>query len=129
MLVGLLDRFSIGLSALCLLHCLAIPLLISMTPVVATFAFADESFHVALIALVVPTSALALGLGCRKHRGWGVVVIGLMGLGLLGTAAFAEAMGLGEIGETVLTVLGALVVASAHVLNYRACRACDCEHN
>ena len=129
MLVGLLDRFSIGLSALCLLHCLAIPLLISMTPVVATFAFADESFHIALIALVVPTSALSLGLGCRKHRGWGVVVIGLMGLGLLGTAAFAEAMGLGEIGETVLTVLGALVVASAHVLNYRACRACDCEHN
>tara|TARA_B100000902_G_scaffold306667_1_gene295320 strand:+ start:286 stop:444 length:159 start_codon:yes stop_codon:yes gene_type:complete len=52
-----------------------------------------------------------------------------MGLGLLGTAAFSEAMGLGEIGETVLTVLGALVVASAHVLNYRACRACDCEHN
>jgi|TARA_B100000035_G_scaffold69450_1_gene56846 hypothetical protein len=100
-----------------------------MTPVVATFAFADESFHIALIALVVPTSALALGLGCRKHRGWGVVVIGLMGLGLLGTAAFSEAMGLGEIGETVLTVLGALVVASAHVLNYRACRACDCEHN
>ena len=59
MLVGLLDRFSIGLSALCLLHCLAIPLLISMTPVVATFAFADESFHIALIALVVPTSAQA----------------------------------------------------------------------
>ena len=61
--------------------------------------------------------------------GWGVVVIGLIGLTLLGTAAFSEGLGLGEIGETVLTVLGALVVASAHVLNYRACRACDCEHH
>ena len=129
MITGLLDRFSIGLSALCLLHCLTIPLFIGMAPVVATFAFADESFHIALIALVVPTSALALGLGCRKHRSWGVVAIGLMGLGLLATAAFSEAMGLGEIGETVLTVIGALIVASAHVLNYRACRALDCEHN
>jgi hypothetical protein len=128
-LVGLLDRFSIGLSALCLLHCLDIPLLISMTPVVATFAFADESFHIALVALVVPTSAVALGLGCRKHQGWDVVTIGLIGLALLGTAAFSEGLGLGEIGETVLTVIGALVVASAHVLNYRACRACDCEHH
>ena len=129
MITGLLDRFSIGLSALCLLHCLTIPLLISMAPVVATFAFADESFHIALVALVVPTSAVALGLGCRKHQGWGVVTIGLIGLALLGTAAFSEGLRLGEIGETVLTVIGALVVASAHVLNYRACRAFDCEHH
>jgi hypothetical protein len=100
-----------------------------MTPVVAAFAFADESFHIALVALVVPTSAVALGLGCRKHQGWDVVTIGLIGLALLGTAAFSEGLGLGEIGETVLTVIGALVVASAHVLNYRACRACDCEHH
>lgn len=129
MLTALLDRFSIGLSALCLLHCLAIPLLISITPVVATFAFADESFHIALIALVVPSSALALGLGCRKHRDLGIVGIGLIGLVILCMAAFSEALGLGEVGETVLTVLGALVVASAHLINYRACRACDCEHH
>jgi hypothetical protein len=128
MLTGLLDRFSIGLSALCLLHCLAIPLLVSITPVIATFAFADESFHLALIALVVPTSALALGLGCRKHRGLRVLALGLAGLLLLSTAAFSEALGLGEVGETALTVLGALVVASAHLINYRACRAIDCEH-
>lgn len=129
MLTALLDRFSIGLSALCLLHCLAIPLLISITPVVATFAFADESFHIALIALVVPSSALALGLGCRKHRDLGIVGIGLIGLVILCMAAFSEVLGLGEIGETVLTVFGALVVASAHLINYRACRACDCEHH
>ena len=128
MVTGLLDRFSIGLSALCLLHCLAIPLLISVAPVVATLAFADESFHLALIALVVPTSALALGLGCRKHRGLRVIALGLAGLVLLGSAAFAETFGLGEVGETALTVLGALTVASAHLINYRACRAIDCEH-
>ena len=63
MITALLDRFSIGLSALCLLHCLATPLVITISPVVATFAFADESFHIALIALVIPTSVIALSLG------------------------------------------------------------------
>ena len=81
-----------------------------MTPVVATFAFADERLSHSIYCFSGTHQCPSAGSGCRKHRGWGLVVIGLMGLGLLGTAAFAEAMGLGEIGETVLTVLGALVV-------------------
>ena len=128
MIIGFLDRFSIGLSTLCLLHCLAIPLIVSVTPVVATFAFADESFHIALVALVAPTSLLALTLGCRKHRSWRIPALGLMGVALLLTAAAGDVFLFGETAETVLTVIGALFVASAHLLNYRACRACECEH-
>jgi len=126
MITALLDRFSIGLSALCLLHCLAIPLVITISPVMATFAFADESFHIALIALVIPTSAIALSLGCKKHKGWRILALGLGGLATLTIAAFAEGLGFGETGETLLTVLGALIVATAHLSNYRACRAHDC---
>ena len=66
--IAVLDRFSIGFSTLCLLHCLAVPVLVSVLPVFATFAFADERFHLALVVLVVPTSIVALGLGCRLHR-------------------------------------------------------------
>ena len=58
--IAVLDRFSIGFSTLCLLHCLAVPVLVSVLPVFATFAFADERFHLALVVLVVPTSIVAL---------------------------------------------------------------------
>ena len=126
MITALLDRFSIGLSALCLLHCLAIPLVITISPVMATFAFADESFHIALIAIVIPTSVIALSLGCKKHKGWRILALGSGGLATLTIAAFAEGLGFGETGETLLTVLGALTVAAAHLSNYRACRAHDC---
>ena len=50
--IAVLDRFSIGFSTLCLLHCLAVPVLVSVVPVFATFALADERFHLALVALV-----------------------------------------------------------------------------
>jgi NAD/NADP transhydrogenase beta subunit len=129
MRTALLDRCSIGLSFLCLAHCLAIPLLVSAAPVLATFAFADESFHLALVVLVVPTSLIALCLGCRLHRSLRIPLLGLTGVSVLAAAAFASTFGLDEIAETVLTVTGALVVASAHLLNYRACRACECEHH
>ena len=127
--IAVLDRFSIGFSTLCLLHCLAVPVLVSVVPVFATFALADERFHLALVALVVPTSVIALCLGCRLHKSRRVLICGFGGVFVLVVAAILGGQHLGEIGETVLTVLGASVVALAHWFNFRACRACDCEHH
>ena len=127
--IAVLDRLSIGFSTLCLLHCLAVPVLVSVVPVFATFALADERFHLALVALVVPTSVIALCLGCRLHESRRILICGFAGVFVLVVAAILGGQHLGEIGETVLTVLGASVVALAHWFNFRACRACDCEHH
>ena len=127
--IAVLDRFSIGFSTLCLLHCLAVPVLVSVVPVFATFALADERFHLALVALVVPTRVIALCLGCRLHKSRRILICGFAGVFVLVVAAILGGQHLGEIGETVLTVLGASVVALAHWFNFRACRACDCEHH
>lgn len=127
--IAVLDRFSIGFSTLCLLHCLAVPVLVSVVPVFATFALADERFHLALVALVVPTSVIALCLGCRLHKSRRILICGFAGVFVLVVTAILGGQHLGEIGETVLTVLGASVVALAHWFNFHACRACDCEHH
>ena len=127
--IAVLDRLSIGFSTLCLLHCLAVPVLVSVVPVFATFALADERFHLALVALVVPTSVIALCLGCRLHKSRRILICGFAGVFVLVVAAILGGQHLDEIGETVLTVLGASVVALAHWFNFRACRACDCEHH
>ena len=127
--IAVLDRFSIGFSTLCLLHCLAVPVLVSVVPVFATFALADERFHLALVALVVPTSVIALCLGCRLHKSRRILICGFAGVFVLVVAAILGGQHLGEIGETVLTVLGASVVALAHWFNFLACRACDFEHH
>lgn len=118
-----LDQAAIGLSLLCLVHCLALPLLLVLLPALAALPIADERFHLALLTLVLPTSAAALWLGWRRHRRWRVMAWGLAGVGIL---VFAAAFGhdlLGEGGERGLTVIGALLVAASHLRNFRLCRS------
>ncbi|MEC7975746.1 MAG: MerC family mercury resistance protein, partial [Pseudomonadota bacterium] len=63
------------------------------------------------------------------HKSRRILICGFAGVFVLVVAAILGGQHLGEIGETVLTVLGASVVALAHWFNFRACRACDCEHH
>jgi hypothetical protein len=124
-----LDGVAVTLSSLCVLHCLALPVLLALLPALGATVLAGEDFHRWLLLAVVPTSALALTLGCCRHRAWQVAVLGAAGLLPMFAAAFgADRLALDELGERVLTVSGALLVASAHLLNYRRCRGasrCD----
>ena len=63
-LTSVLDKSAIGLSVLCLIHCLALPLALVTSFSFSALWVADESFHQLLVFLVLPTSFLALALGC-----------------------------------------------------------------
>jgi FtsH-binding integral membrane protein len=124
----LLDRAAIGLSTLCVLHCLALPLLLVLAPSLAVLPIADEQFHLLLVYLVLPTSILALFLGCRRHHRWSVLMWGMSGVGVLVFTALLGHDLMGELGEKVLTVMGALLVVVGHGLNFRLCRSRACTH-
>ena len=113
----LLDRFAIGMSLLCLLHCLALPLLLVLVPSLSALGVADERFHQVLVFLVLPTSLVALYLGCRRHRRRSALFWGLTGVTVLVLAAVFGHDVLGEIGERIMTVVGALMVALGHFKN------------
>jgi hypothetical protein len=51
---GLLDRVAISGSALCVLHCLASPLLLVAVPVFSSTFLADQHFHIATTLLGEP---------------------------------------------------------------------------
>ncbi|MEO0557191.1 MAG: MerC domain-containing protein [Bacteroidota bacterium] len=110
-----LDTTGLVLSALCLVHCLAVPL-------IATGALAwaaSESIHIGLtIALAVIVVAVALP-SYRRHRQLAVPALLAVGLAfLVGAVVGGEA--LGEMGETLLTVVGSITLMAGHVLNLRA---------
>lgn len=123
-----LDKTAIGLSALCIVHCLLLPVSLTILPSIAILStLSDEVFHVLLIALVLPTSMVALLLGCKRHKSSAIFALGIGGLMTLGfTAVFGHDV-LGEQMEKVATVIGALMVAGAHIQNFRLCRQTDCE--
>ncbi len=114
---SLLDASAISLSGLCLAHCLALPLVAAFSPVVATWAEA-EWVHAVAIGLAAPMSALALW---RKGQALGVILMSLAGLSLM---ALGVAHWPSHAAETPITVAGSLLLAGAHLLNWRRRHVC-----
>lgn len=123
-----LDRLAVGFSAMCALHCVLAPVALVALPVLAGSLVGDEEFHRLMLWLILPSSMVALTLGCRRHKDVGVLVAGAGGLSILALTALAGHQSVGERGEKLLTVLGAVVLAAGHMRNYRLCRRNDCDH-
>ncbi len=123
------DKLAISLSFLCTLHCLLLPLLVTLLPALSSLALDSEWFHYAMVLMVIPLSFFALTLGCKKHHHYRILGLGGSGVLLLIAAVlFGHDLG-GEIVEKILTVIGASMVALGHVINYRLCqdiKSCEC---
>ncbi|KUJ84770.1 MerC domain-containing protein [Microbulbifer flavimaris] len=115
------DKLAIGLSAMCTLHCLALPLILALVPSLAALQLDNEAFHVWMVVAVIPTSIYALTMGCKQHKRYRVLLLGVAGLTLL-AAAVVLGEQTGELGEKILTVSGASLVALGHLWNFRLCR-------
>jgi hypothetical protein len=110
------DASAIGLSGLCLLHCLALPVAAAFLPALA-FWQASEWVHVLFVMLAVPLAGIALW---RSHR-----VSALPKALWMLSAGGVAALAMGAIGwpshawETAITVAGSVLLASAHAWNWR----------
>lgn len=118
------DQVAIALSAICIVHCLAVPIIVAALPI-AALSFGDsQHFHGLMIWLVVPTSLLGFGLGYRLHHRAGLVVLGIVGIVVLGAAALYGHSVWPEALEVSVSVVGSLLLAAAHWLNFREVRRC-----
>lgn len=115
---SLLDRIAIGLSGLCLLHCMAGFVLLGLFAL--TGDWLDHSVHVVGLGLAMPLAAVALWRGWRRH---GRLPIGVMGL--LGLAVMAASLAVrhGQIIEMLVSMVGVSLLAAAHWQNLKALRA------
>lgn len=123
------DKAAIGLSLVCAVHCLLLPVVLVILPTLAASTFSDERFHQWMLVAVLPTSLLALTMGCRRHRNMSVMAMGLSGIAILTLAAFLGHDWLGESGEKIASLLGASLIALGHFRNHKLCRRlqCGCE--
>jgi len=111
------DQAAIGTSVLCLVHCLAVPLVVSFFPAFAKVAELPEWFHLVLVLLALPISGWAMAAGFRRHGAimpvaWAITGVLLMTLGVSGGWSLAA--------ETGITVVGSISLMLAHFLNWRA---------
>ena len=150
---GWLDRLAIGMAAVCAVHCLLTPILVIALPIIATSFFVHEDFHLWMILLVLPTTTFAVFMGCRKHKDKWVAAMSALGLAILlsalvheriHNAAHTEAQVHAVHCESCardiskepipmhagawINTLGGILLASAHIRNFRLCRKSRCEH-
>ena len=148
---GWLDRFAIGIASVCAVHCLLTPIVVIALPIVATSFFVHEDFHLWMILFVLPTTGFAVFMGCRGHKDKWVAVLSALGISILIFALVNERMQhvtdaefrshaahcdscARDLSEEPIPMhasawfntLGGLLLASAHVRNFRLCRKSHC---
>lgn len=141
-----LDGVAMSLAGVCGIHCLLMPVLLITFPLLGSSLFTHGAFHQWMLAAVLPTTALAILLGCRRHKDLWVLLLSLGGFALLCFAAFGH--GHSHHGsefstewpthESILTSLGGLIMVSGHLRNFLLCRkanksgadesSCACGH-
>lgn len=118
------DFVGIGLSVLCLIHCLALPVLIAFAPAMLRGLPGDDVTHRSLAVAIALVGLLAFRTGYKVHRKRWVLGVFILGLLLVSTAAaLGEAVLTGG-GEAAITVCGGLLLVSAHFFNHSFCRSC-----
>jgi hypothetical protein len=85
-----LDRAAILMAIACGIHCLVTPLLLITMPIIGVTFWANENFHLWMLALVIPTTVLATFTGCRKHKDRVVAACAALGLIILVSATASE---------------------------------------
>lgn len=109
------DGLGLGIAGLCLLHCIA-------TVIVVVFlasaggVLLNPAIHEAGLLLAILLGVIALGKGLWDHGFIMPAIVGGCGLGMMGGALTLPHGGI----EIVWTMVGVILLALGHYLNYRA---------
>jgi hypothetical protein len=110
-----LDRMAIGLSGICVVHCLATTVLLALVASAGGILGA-EWIHEVGLTLAMVMGIISLGRGITEHGFAMPSAVGGMGLGVM-----AGALSLPHNGtEALYTVVGVAILALGHRLNFIA---------
>jgi hypothetical protein len=121
------DYLGVVVSGICVVHCMAMPLLLGLLPALGLSFLARDGFHQVLAALVLFVAIAAFVPGYRVHRQKGILLLGAVGIALLGGAAYLPGFSL--MAESAVTAFGGSLLVVAHVLNRRRLAAHGHSHD
>ena len=110
-----LDRYAIGLSGLCLVHCLGTAVLLALAASAGSW-LGSPLIHEVGLSLAMLMGALALGRGIMEHGYTMPSAVGGLGLGVMAGALTLPH----DSGEALYTVIGVAILALGHRLNHIA---------
>ena len=112
---GALDRLAMGLSGLCLVHCLATTVFLALLAS-AGGVLVSPVVHEIGLTLAIVMGIVALGRGIVDHGFMMPSAVGGLGLGVMAGALTLPHSG----AEVAYTIVGVAILALGHDLNRRA---------
>ncbi len=112
---GAIDRLAIGVSGLCVVHCIASAVFVAMLASAGGLLL-DPIFHELGMMFALVLGVFGLGRGILVHGFMLPASIGSLGLGIMAGALTLDHGGI----TTVYSVAGVLILALGHDLNRRA---------
>lgn len=114
------DRIGIAATALCVAHCLALPLLIPLAVAWGVPALTDPTTERMILMATLALACVVLLRGCRVHHHR----IEPLLLAAAGGLVYACKGVAGHEFEPLMVCLGGAAIIGAHAWNVRLCRAC-----
>jgi peptidoglycan/LPS O-acetylase OafA/YrhL len=123
------DRLGIWASALCVVHCIVTPVLISLSAVIAHFMPGEERFHRGMAVGIAALGAIALIKGFRTHGRKRILALMAAGLACIFLGAFYGDRLPSHGYEVFVTLIGSALMITAHRMNHTFCQDCRrCTH-
>jgi hypothetical protein len=135
----MLDKAGMIASITCAIHCMIMPLIVTLLPIFGLSLFATEEFEWMLLMVSAMLGVTSLCFGFRKHKSFRA--FSFLGIGLtflvIGRLAHEHVSHFRVYTFDIyllFLVAGAILVALSHWLNNKLCKSClpchssGCEH-
>ena len=119
------DGLGIVASALCFVHCILTPVVLSLSAVWAHYLPSEERFHRVLAVMVAAIGCFAIVSGYRKHRRRRVLFLMSTGLSFIFAGAYLGDRLPSHIAEIAVTLTGSSLMITAHLVNHTFCKNCQ----
>lgn len=112
------------LSLTCAVHCLAMPFLVAVLPLLGLSFLTSEFTERVIVIGAIGVAVGSLTWGIRHHRSWRAFLILVVALAFIATA-WTTAEGTFEV---IFHSAGGILLAAAHLANRHLCKTCPvCE--
>ena len=130
--IEVFDKVGSAASIACAIHCLAMPFVITVMPLVGLSFFASEQAEWMLFAASALIATFNLCWGYRKHKSRKALTMAVIGLTLLTIGRLLDHHSQHHGGfdwYVLFLVAGGFWVAASHWINRKLCSACHkCHH-
>lgn len=119
-----IDRLGVWLTSICAIHCLILPILLPIAPLLASSFVAEAWFERLILSGSILVGFAALFIGFHKYHRQLYPIYSLV----LGGLIYWNKHMFGEAYEPITIAVGALLIIAAHITNLHLCKKCKtCE--